>query len=662
MGQGNPNKVNAIVDEIVKNNSVFKLKSAIEQDKEKESMAKSINTALSALNEVGKELVLQDLSVDPDEKFKGFIDSSGNVDISGLTQFTTTIVKEKIEEAKREGLDLRKDAPNVFRNNKTFVANSIFTVAVIETMIKDFDNLSFKDRNILADNWLNMTNPQKFAYREALGKMLQSNAQIIDNPKTQEQLKGLSQEAQNTQDRYNHTLKTFRELPEKEQIKWIEDIFGRKLSNTEISSGNLESIFIDAYFQPEAILNKQETNLANQLEKLKQLKNDSKTSQQTITQYNQAISNSANQTFDNRLLMDYIRNVSPSKRKTIPLETFKALDQSKKREILAEHVPGYMESKKEITKKSYNSPETLKTQISNIPIALAKANFSQKEIKEALTQYISTLKSFEKDDIENFNKWDIDIRKNQLNTFLIEDGMNEQIASILSKLNFNEKLFDILGNEEQRKEFFEQFDKVINQEYTQVKNEPLSSELEEILGQYFKSNAVDINVSAIEAQQKRTTEENQQNGQAQQAQENQQEPAVPPVVEENKPKEEGQPPKKDEEEKPTSAQNNSQNLPAKIGPIGLLFGGIRSILSRIKNKIFRKPEKRVQESKKDSKMGDSSAEQHSETPKKAQPSLDEQLKAGVDQSKFNKPIQQQAAPKKEDGQRTNDGEELEQGE
>ena len=107
MGQGNPNKVNAIVDEIVKSNSVFKLKSPIEQDKEKDSMARSINSALSVLNEIGKELVLLDLSVDPDEKFKGFIDSVGNIDISGLTKMTATIVKAKIEEAEREGINLR---------------------------------------------------------------------------------------------------------------------------------------------------------------------------------------------------------------------------------------------------------------------------------------------------------------------------------------------------------------------------------------------------------------------------------------------------------------------------------------------------------------------------------------------------------------------------
>lgn len=127
MSQGNPNKVNAIVDEIVENNNLFKLKSPIEQDKEKYSIAKSINSAISILNEVGKELVLQELSVDPDEKFKGFIDSVGNIDISGLTQMTANIVKAKIEEAEREGIDLRQGQPVFKDSNKTLVIEGVLS-------------------------------------------------------------------------------------------------------------------------------------------------------------------------------------------------------------------------------------------------------------------------------------------------------------------------------------------------------------------------------------------------------------------------------------------------------------------------------------------------------------------------------------------------------
>lgn len=649
MSQGNSNKVNAIVDEIVKNNSVFKLKSAIEQDKEKESMAKSINTALSALNEVGKELVLQDLSVDPDEKFKVFIDSAGNVDISGLTQFTTTIVKEKIEEAKREGLDLRKDSPNVLENKKIHLANSILTIAAIDTMIKDFDKLSSKDRNILADNWLSMTNIQKFAYREALGKVLQDNAQIIDNPKTQEQLNGLSQEAQNSQDRYNHTLKAFRELPKKEQIQWIEDILGRKLSNTEISSGNFESIFTDAYFQPEAILNKQETNLANQLEKFKLLKNDSKTSQQAITQYNQAISNSTNQTFDNRLAMDYIRNVSPSKRKTIPLEIFKALDQSKKREILAEQVPGYMESKKEVTKKSYNNPETLKTQISNITITLAKANFSQEEIKESLKIYKSTLESLEADDLDEFINGVIDengIRTlipepekiNKINQYLIEDGIPSKIAEILSKIDYNGQLFEILRDETKRKEFLEQLDQVINPtKEQQITDADVQKGID---AGRVTEDTLDAS-AAIEAQQDRVLEK--------QPKEQKEKQKTPPVAnQQSAPEEHTQKSTTSSYEEIT--QENTQNMAlveqdnSFIGKIKRVMANMREMKNKDNSKgffsrlgtsiqtVFGNKKEEYYTEQEDTEQQNTAT---STSRLDQQLTLDEQLRQGVDLNKFN---------------------------
>lgn len=141
------------------------------------------------------------------------------------------------------------------------------------------------------------------------------------------------------------------------------------------------------------------------------------------------------------------------------------------------------------------------------------------------------------------------------------------------------------------------------------------------------------------------------------------------MVEENKPKEEGQPPKKDEEKKTTSAGDSSKNMlvPVRRGPIASFFGGMRNFISRIKNKILKKSEKQVQEpitieqDEEESSIGDSSTEQKSDMTK-VQTSLDEQLRIGVDQSKFNKPIQPKVVSAKEDEQKTNDGEEFEQGE
>ena len=185
MAQGNPNKVNAIVDEIVENNNVFKSKSPTEQDKEKDSIAQSINSAISVLNEVGKELVLQELSVDPDEKFKGFIDSVGNVDISGLSKMTATIVKEKIIEAEKEGINLRQGQPVFKDSTKALLVGGILTVVVINEMVNNFDNLTTEQRGLLRENYEHLTAEQRSKYDKGmLDKIKNSN---LDN-KTQKEL------------------------------------------------------------------------------------------------------------------------------------------------------------------------------------------------------------------------------------------------------------------------------------------------------------------------------------------------------------------------------------------------------------------------------------------------------------------------------------------
>ena len=186
MAQGNPNKVNAIVDEIVENNNVFKLKSPIEQDKEKDSIAQSINSAISVLNEVGKELVLQELSVDPDEKFKGFIDSVGNVDVSGLSQMTATIVKEKIIEAEKEGIDLRQGQPVFKDNTKSLLVGGVLTVAVIDTMIKNYDNLSDKEKEMLLDNYMTMSDDDREEFDKKVSESLKGKNLSETEKKEQE--------------------------------------------------------------------------------------------------------------------------------------------------------------------------------------------------------------------------------------------------------------------------------------------------------------------------------------------------------------------------------------------------------------------------------------------------------------------------------------------
>lgn len=511
MAQGNPNKVNAIVDEIVENNNVFKLKSPIEQDREKDSIAKSINSSISILNEVGKELVLQELSVDPDEKFKGFIDNVGNVDISGLTQMTTTIVKVKIEEAEREGIDLRQGQP-VFKDNyKKIVAEGILTVAVIDKMVNNFRNLSDTDRKEILNNWHNLSKSQQAKVAQNYAEMLQ----------------GDSMKAANENDR--KTLELASKTNEDIQ-NWIE-------SGEEISDDEAENIWKDVTIDDIKSEPKYEgfcEFLNNQSIKLESIYNNKKLLANKFLEYTirEQIQNSE----EMHKSMARSGNITPEQGKKLQTTRHKLYHYGMKKVRGPNSLTreSRRQSKSKITNIVSDLPDVenriikqvASSNVSNIlgsdkinlhmkfsqkieqlPSALVKAGFSQEEIHENFTKYISTLKSFEIDDIENFKKWDTGIRKEQLESFLIEDGMDEKMAEILSKINFNGKLFNILGNEEQKKEFFEQFDKVINQEHIQERDTQLDGELEEIFSGYFQDNALDMDVSAIETQKEQVTDE-----------------------------------------------------------------------------------------------------------------------------------------------------------
>lgn len=80
----------------------------------------------------------------------------------------------------------------------------------INNMIKNFSALSKDERQYLEDNWMNMTTPQKFEYKEALGRYMEALSQNIRDPEAQEDLKFLAYRNQNYKENYDKTLKSLR--------------------------------------------------------------------------------------------------------------------------------------------------------------------------------------------------------------------------------------------------------------------------------------------------------------------------------------------------------------------------------------------------------------------------------------------------------------------
>lgn len=433
MGHGNPNKVDAIVEEIVKNNSIFKLKSSIEQEKEKDAISKSINNALSVLNEVGKELVLQELSIDPDEKFKGFIDSAGNIDTLGLTKMTSGIVNSKIEEAQRNGIDLRIDAPNILNNKKSEkITEGILNFAVLNSMIKNYEDLSNEDRKKITDNWENLTNRQRIDVSRKKADMLRKRAEQAENEEERQAISNFQQAEENNANIYEQ----LDNLPdealdglESQFIKEDEEAFSEfckkypNLSKKErLSRYKAER---DKKYECEVDVLIEEENPGKDVF-------DASTEYLDMTIREQVASNS--QILEKIGGFDYWNSLTLEEQTRVAISYF-------------DNVP----------KQTTNTSEEIIKQMST---QLQELNIKKDDVSEILRICMTTLKSLEKDDIENYRHCiqDEELGKvqDEIKGFFIEDGMMPQIAEILSKIDYNGQLYEILGDEKSSQEFFEQ--------------------------------------------------------------------------------------------------------------------------------------------------------------------------------------------------------------
>ena len=502
MGQGNSNKVDAIVEEIVKNNSIFKLKSSIEQEKEKDAISKSINNALSVLNEVGKELVLQELSIDPDEKFKGFIDSAGNVDILGLTKITSGIVNFKIEEAQRNGIDLRIDAPNIFNNKKSeIITEGILSLAVLDSMIKNYENLSNDDREKITDNWENLTNRQRSDVSRKKADMLRQMAEEAENEEERQAILNFKQAEENNANIYDQ----LDSLPE-EALDGLESQFIKEDEDafSEFCKKNPGLSKRDRLSKYKAERDKKYERIVDSVRKEKTISQDAydKSSEYSEMTMREQVASSpqilemiggleyweslsideqtsiAKDYFKNEMFVGKIESFSESRRTDFQEDLIKS-------QIEGLRDSGFNENEMFVGKiESFSEPrradfqeDLIKSQIEG----LRDSGFNEIEIGNALQIYLKTLRSLEDEDISDFKAWGHIQRSLNLKNYLIEDGANEKIAEILSQIDFDGKLYDILGDEKGKQEIFERLNQKIEQtKEVQQLPEDILSELQAI--------------------------------------------------------------------------------------------------------------------------------------------------------------------------------------
>ena len=187
MANNYQSRIELIVDDIAKDNVEFKAKTIPQQNAQKTDMILSISKSIAGLNDVGQNLVLNDIEKEVRENRIDIIDSSGNINVTELTRFTSTLVKAKIDEYERQGINLRLDS-QITGDSKISVTETVLSVAVINEMVNNYENLSFKDRTALLDNWENLTNAQRSQISMTKSKMLLKRAEEIDDPQSKKAL------------------------------------------------------------------------------------------------------------------------------------------------------------------------------------------------------------------------------------------------------------------------------------------------------------------------------------------------------------------------------------------------------------------------------------------------------------------------------------------
>lgn len=439
MSQGNPNKVNAIVDEIVENNNLFKLKSPIEQDKAKYSIAKSINSAISILNDVGKELVLQELSIDPDEKFKGFIDNVGNVDIFGFTQMTATIVKSKIEEAEREGINLRKDSPNTFKDNKkTLITNGILTLAVVDNMIKNYDNLTYEDKKDLWDNFLNFPKEQQRA--------------IVDADKRK--LEKIIKSEQSTDEQKKEAAEIIKGYDEASKIEQSLNSNNPQERRKAISKLKANQEAVDLYV---SIKKQDNPNFS-----IEQIDDNDPKEWLKINDYSISI-------WGQRSVKFFDRNLSQDKAQNSSLVyKYKHFNRGKDKSESNASV----EIQGQVNSNMQEQNETIAQEVEQLPSALVKANFLPEEIKEGLEQYIQMIQAIpitEYEDMHNSEQI-IECFKGGLEP---PKSKSDEILEILVEKDFDGNLYNYLTNPKLLQEIFLP---ALNKELEKLEQQPIKDE------------------------------------------------------------------------------------------------------------------------------------------------------------------------------------------
>ncbi len=240
MGEAYQRKIDSIIDKMIEGKIEFSKKTIIEQDKDKSEMSLSISRAISGLNDAGQKLVLDELDNRVSREKMDFFDNNGNINTFELISITNAIVKETTENYQRIGIDLSNNSVT-HRNND--LVTSVLTIALVNDMIKNYQNLTYVEERMLLDNYNKLSREQQ---REIDKKV---------NNKTRNFLESLPEEYK--EDNEEKIGEVYKILEDTDKIDKLSELYEKKDKLVGKEKKEYEQLKDEykEYFKPDGTLN-----------------------------------------------------------------------------------------------------------------------------------------------------------------------------------------------------------------------------------------------------------------------------------------------------------------------------------------------------------------------------------------------------------------------
>lgn len=483
MAEGFQRKIDTIVSSIVsakkENNKIIVSES---------DLFENITTSISGLNDTGKLLVLEDLNKEANEKPSELLTTTGTISVNRLNE----IVNAKIEIAKREGISLRAGEP-VSKNNKLTLVEGTLALVAVNAMLNNFDILTPEQRTILRENYDSLDSEQRRKYDKGmLDKIENSNLDDKTKKDLQDFFEGdfhscINKVLDILQKKYGTNNFKLSNIEQREILQIIEGLDIPDELKKELKKYDFEKWFS---------IDQSEQQLADwQLQRDQCIENGNLEEVRRLDELIKQKKSSPEH-------QNYLKAKQASKENEKQIQEATSQSPSQNDETLKNNAQNVSQvADNEIADKlteDIDVQQTISQEIEQIPFALAKAKFSSEQIKDALDKYTFVFKSLDEADINEMKNLDKNQLRISMKMIFSKVGMDEQIAEILSQITYNNKLVDILENENRKEKFLEEFEAMTNKSIAIQEKTQLKGELSEIFTSYFEQNAVDMNVAVIE--------------------------------------------------------------------------------------------------------------------------------------------------------------------